>query len=171
MRFSSHSWVYPAQAHIFRRFLLNSPDKYKHARNDCRWTRFLEAMKASPHLIQHLRKLDVRFFQYQISSETFIAICNYPFTHFDGAYIKRSRLQPPCTGALQQLLFLPTLRRLHLHCKRPNPSVTQIWDRGSPGLTHLELSYRSMSLMPFSSIQHFPSPIRLESLDLFSEAE
>ncbi|KAJ7089534.1 hypothetical protein C8R44DRAFT_892229 [Mycena epipterygia] len=74
----SRAWVYTAQHHIFRCIYFTSPVEYEN-----RWARFLETSETSPHLIRHIRQLDVN--QFVPSMETFIAICDFPFTHLDSS--------------------------------------------------------------------------------------
>ncbi|KAJ7096824.1 hypothetical protein C8R44DRAFT_812328 [Mycena epipterygia] len=151
----SRSWVYAAQAHIFRHIPFSVDDRLS--------ARFLATVDASPHLIRHIRRVDVDL---GLSPETCIALCNLPFTHLERVDLAFARPTPPCTLAVQQLLSLPTLCRpciigddVEAH------AFSQIWARCSATLKHLEL-YIWRFPKNFSPRNHPRSPLRLESLNV-----
>ncbi|KAJ7110616.1 hypothetical protein C8R44DRAFT_261749 [Mycena epipterygia] len=155
-------WVYAAQSRIFQRISFGSSIQAKNARV---WAHFQEISSASPHLIRYVRRLHVSALREQLSAETFLAICNFPFTNLDGAFVSCHSLTLSSALALQQLLSLPTLRRVHIKCYRTEPMVfLQIWDRGALSLRHLELGSRPEISDALLSTQNYSAPIRLESL-------
>ncbi|KAJ7112212.1 hypothetical protein C8R44DRAFT_882605 [Mycena epipterygia] len=160
-----HSWVYAAQAHIFRRISFTSASHYT---NDRLWSRFLETLDESPHLIRHVRRIDVE--DDTVSTEIFIALCNFPFTHLEQVDFMFSPPTTGCTLALQQLLSCSTLHRVRMYYDHPDPSVfLQIWERCSSSVKHLELIYLQTGeaqLWSFPPTQHSLTSIRLESLAL-----
>ncbi|KAJ7112321.1 hypothetical protein C8R44DRAFT_985189 [Mycena epipterygia] len=157
----SRSWVYPAQSYIFRHIrFLSAPSV-----NEGRWAHFEAISATSTHLIPHVRQLDI--IDLKVSTKTFMAICNFAFTRLDGVSIRLDSPTPTSTLAVQQLLSLPTLRRLQLSCNSTDlANFSQIWDRCFPSLKHLELSYYPNSLGGVRPTQHPTSSIRLESLAL-----
>lgn len=94
----SRSWVYPAQSHIFRRLSLKSVED-KH-----RLAQFLVTMEISPHLLRHVHQLHLG---YHVSTETFLRVCNFSFTHLDLATVT-VHMNSTTAPALQQLLSTPT---------------------------------------------------------------
>ncbi|KAJ7443587.1 hypothetical protein B0H11DRAFT_2090783 [Mycena galericulata] len=144
----SRSWVYATQAHIFRRLYLFSSNR---GPNERRWARFLELSAKSPDLIRHVRQLGVTTLgERRVLTETFLAICTFPFTRLDGVYLILWSLKPSEMLAVQRLLGCPTLRRAHIVFDKPS-SFFQIWNHCSAALGHVKLP---------------AAPIRLESLDL-----
>ncbi|KAJ7144178.1 hypothetical protein C8R44DRAFT_865148 [Mycena epipterygia] len=103
----------------------------------------------APHST-HVHRLDVDGLR--LSAETFVAICNFPFTHLGGASFSNIDLKPPSTLALQQLVTL-----------------APIWDRCSPALRQLDVQAISRSLDPsysFLPTPHFILPVHLEALSV-----
>ncbi|KAJ7105209.1 hypothetical protein C8R44DRAFT_745928 [Mycena epipterygia] len=140
-----------------------------HSTNERRWARFQKTINTSLHLIQHVRQVEI--IDLAVSKETFLAVCNFAFTRLDAASMTLDFPTPSSTLAVQQLLTLPTLRRLQLRCNSTDlATFSQIWDRCSPTLKHLELSYYPSSFDKFCSTQHSFSTIRLESLTLCNES-
>ncbi|KAJ7096816.1 hypothetical protein C8R44DRAFT_812321 [Mycena epipterygia] len=157
----SRSWVYTAQSYIFRRVSLDSPVLFD---NERLWARFLAALDKSPHLLRHVHELCVHHFGDQLATETFDGVCNFPFTHLDVASVAVD-VDSASALALQQLLSLPTLRRVRLNCSIASPSAfLGIWTRCSAGLRHLELDCGEEYNTVFLPTPTIPSPIRLESL-------
>ncbi|KAJ7088285.1 hypothetical protein C8R44DRAFT_751861 [Mycena epipterygia] len=142
----SRSWVHTAQSHIFRQICFVSAQ----STNEDRWARFQQISHISPHLIHHVRQLHVA--DSAVSSETFLAICNFPFARLDGASVQLGTVTPSFTLAVQKLFSLPTLRRV------------QIWDECSRSLEHLELSCSLGEAEGFHFAQQSSLAIRLESL-------
>ncbi|KAJ7110610.1 hypothetical protein C8R44DRAFT_800331 [Mycena epipterygia] len=158
----SRSWTYAAQSQIFQRIAFGLSIQAENARM---WARFQGISNASPHLIRYVRRLHVSALREQLSAETFLAICNFPFTNLDGAFVSCHSLTLSSALALQQLLSLPTLRREHIKCYRTEPMVfLQIWDRCALSLRHLELGSRPEISDALLSTQNCSAPIRLESL-------
>ncbi|KAJ7436912.1 hypothetical protein B0H11DRAFT_2109037 [Mycena galericulata] len=158
----SRSWVYATQAHIFRRLYLLADG----GSNERRWARFLELSEKSPDLTRHVRQLAVTTFgERRISTETFFAICTFPFTRLDGVWLILFCPTPSETSVVQRLLGCPTLRRARIVCDEPS-SFFQIWDRCSAALGHVNVSYFPRSKERFCPSQPSAAPIRLESLDL-----
>ncbi|KAJ7082755.1 hypothetical protein C8R44DRAFT_992128 [Mycena epipterygia] len=166
----SRSWVYSAQSRIFRRISFVSGGR---ATIEHRWARFLQVARESPHLIYHVRHLDVSGIGTAegVSMHTFLAICNFRFTHLTAASVWLSWAPPSYARGLQQLLSLPTLCRLTMGCNNTDPSAFfPIWDRCSSALRHLELSYYPIGATGFHLTQQSSSTIRLESLALRMKA-
>ncbi|KAJ7105201.1 hypothetical protein C8R44DRAFT_806805 [Mycena epipterygia] len=164
----SRRWADPAQSHIFRRISFGGAQ----LDNERLWDRLREALTISPHLIRHIRQLDV--YGLQLSMDTFTAICSFPFTHLDGISFLHIRLGQSCVIGLQRVLSLPSLRRVRInfHFAEPAPFF-QIWDRCAPGLRHLELLLQHPPDISFESRSphDFPSTVRLESLRITGPSE
>ncbi|KAJ7133306.1 hypothetical protein C8R44DRAFT_22453 [Mycena epipterygia] len=160
----SRSWVYSAQARIFRRIAFVSINL---AENERRWVRLHEALDTSPHLIGHIHQLNVYTLDNRLSAETLFALCNFPFTHLGTVSVDYDGLALSTALALQQLLSLPTLRHLRIKCYHMEPTIFgRIWDRCSAGLRHLDVaSYPGFSDASLFT-QHFSSPVRLDSLQI-----
>ncbi|KAJ6497327.1 hypothetical protein C8R45DRAFT_1211253 [Mycena sanguinolenta] len=157
----SRSWVYATQSHIFRCLYLLSDG----GANERRWARFLELSAKSPDLTRHVRQLGVTtFVERRMSTETFLAICTFPFTRLDGVWLIL-RPTPSEIPVVQRLLGCPTLRCARIVCDEPS-CFFSIWDRCSAALVHVNVSYFSRSQERFRSSQPSAAPIRLESLDL-----
>ncbi|KAJ7719028.1 hypothetical protein DFH07DRAFT_859731 [Mycena maculata] len=166
----SRSWVYAAQAHIFRRMYFLSSDG---ATDERRWARFLEFSTKSPGLIRHVRQIGITIVGGRMSTETFLAICAFPFTRLDGVWLILMRPRPSEIPAAQQLLSRSTLRRVRLVCSEPS-AFFQIWDRCSATVAHVNVyysTYGTQSTERFSPSQPVAAPIRLESLDLSTVGE
>lgn len=167
----SRSWVYRAQSHIFSLISFVATE----SKNEQLWERLRVTFQISPHLIRHVRHLEIN--NQKLSTPTFAAICNFLFTHWDGVSFARLIWNPSCAFDLQQLLSLPTLRRVLVAFCFTNPtSVLQMWDRCSPGMRHLELrvnSYQAGNFQPSHSTHHLPSLVRLESFRIikFSDVD
>ncbi|KAJ7339226.1 hypothetical protein DFH08DRAFT_964258 [Mycena albidolilacea] len=102
----SRFWVYAAQSRIFR-----AP----HITNGS-WNHLLEALASSPHLISHIRQLDIQLRQPEATT-TLSTVCGFPFTHVNSiVFVYESVIDPSAVAALQYLLALPTLRRVELQC-------------------------------------------------------
>ncbi|KAJ6453829.1 hypothetical protein C8R47DRAFT_1228912 [Mycena vitilis] len=169
----SRLWVSAAQGYLFHApSLLNSASGVKSGINVF-WTRLLSTLEASPHLIRHVRDLDIR-----VTAETTVAlstICGFPFTHVQSVRILYiGDLSVPAVAALQHLLGLPTLQRVYLSCAfGDREEFLRLWDRGAPGIRHVELSCedRPSDIEPLP--QSLPltardTPIVLQSLSLTS---
>ncbi|KAJ6566860.1 hypothetical protein B0H19DRAFT_714966 [Mycena capillaripes] len=135
-------WVYPAQAQLFRAPVVTSIWTSLGA-SKLSWTRFLETLHSSPHLIQRVRHIRLHGWIVTALSES--KICEFPFTHLESVWIEDvNALSEPTVTALQQLLSLPTLQRLHLRCVFTREDFIRLWDRSSPGIRHLELSCQEL---------------------------
>ncbi|KAJ7144172.1 hypothetical protein C8R44DRAFT_865143 [Mycena epipterygia] len=155
----SRSWVYPAQSHIFRRIPFDM-DQYE---NDQIWAYFLFIFESSPHLIRHVRQLDINALV--TSARTFRAICDFPFTHVDEVSLI-FELTPSLVAPLQQLLSAPTLRRVQINGHlRELSAFWHMWDQCSAGLRHIEMSSREREIPDALRPTHpGRSPIHVESL-------
>ncbi|KAJ7022325.1 hypothetical protein C8F04DRAFT_1272764 [Mycena alexandri] len=100
-----------------------------------------------------------------MSTETFLAICTFPFTRLDGVWLILRRLKPSEIPIVQRLLGCPTLRRARIVCDEPS-SFFQIMDRCSAALGHVMVFCSTRSKERFCPSQPSATPIRLESLDL-----
>ncbi|KAJ7433985.1 hypothetical protein FB451DRAFT_304984 [Mycena latifolia] len=156
----SRSCASAAQAHIFRQISIRST-----ALDDL-WPRLQRTLHISPHLVRHIHRLQLD--SEALSIETFSAVCEFPFTHLRYACIYHTNSDLPVGLALQQLLSLPTLRRVEIVATFPQPSTfRQIWDRCSPSIKHLELS---CAVYPPEAVQSIAHPrsrsIAFESLKI-----
>ncbi|KAJ7368579.1 hypothetical protein DFH08DRAFT_831744 [Mycena albidolilacea] len=120
-----------------------------------------------PHLIRHIRslylgqglKVDLRAFQ---------KVCNIPFTHLEDVYIDNWCALAPQSGvALQQLLSLSTLSRVHMQCTFDSTFLS-IWDRCSLNVRHVSLFCRNYDFPDSSghTPPHSSARIVVESLQL-----
>ncbi|KAJ7101790.1 hypothetical protein C8R44DRAFT_887973 [Mycena epipterygia] len=159
----SRACVHTAQSYIFRQICFLSAQSV----NEDRWARFQRISDTSPHLIRYIRQLHI--IDFAVSPQTFLAICNFPFVRLDGASVHLKALVPSSTLAMQQLLSLSTLRRVQISCNSTSlQDFSQIWDRCSRSLKHLELTCYLKDSQGFHSVQQSSSVIGLESLALRS---
>ncbi|KAJ7464588.1 hypothetical protein FB451DRAFT_1403257 [Mycena latifolia] len=95
----------------------------------------------------------------------FSAICNLPFTHLGHVFLKElsAALSVRTALALQQLLSVNTLCSVTLQAAFTEPSI---WDRCSPNIVHLDLSYSSWSTHSAPRRIHPVSGPRLESFQI-----
>ncbi|KAJ7082802.1 hypothetical protein C8R44DRAFT_894713 [Mycena epipterygia] len=78
------------------------------SKNERLWKRLRAALQVSPHLIRHVRRLEIL----GLSTPTLAAICNFQFTHLDGASFRLVLNPSSCTLYMQRLFGWPTLRRV-----------------------------------------------------------
>ncbi|KAJ7904772.1 hypothetical protein B0H14DRAFT_3851145, partial [Mycena olivaceomarginata] len=158
------SWSHSAQRVLFRDVHVRA------GHSDAPLSNRLEGTLSSSHLIHHIRSLRLRR-GHKMDLEPFQKVCNIPFTHLEDVYIDhRSALALQSGVALQQLLSLSTLRRVHLICTFDSTFVS-IWDRCSLNVRHVSLTYFNYDF-PNSSRRtpsHSSTRIVLESLQLNSE--
>ncbi|KAF7342267.1 hypothetical protein MVEN_01814800 [Mycena venus] len=147
----AHSWLHPAQSHLFR-----AP----HLRNggvessEHQLLRLHNILEASPHLIRHVRELSINrnyrnytFREDRITNTTLAKICNLEFTRLQSVSISEmqqlSELSIPLANALQRLLSAPSICTLRLHATFSDLfTLIQIWEHCSPAIRHLDLSVR-----------------------------
>jgi hypothetical protein len=165
---TSRACVYRAQAHVFSYIVFR---KFNLPHNERLWSRLQQIFHNSPHLIRHVRGLDLRLFR--TSPDTFAAICTFPFTHLRIVRVSSSAMSLQSALALQQLLSLPTLREVEVKCSFADPAdFLQIWDRCSPHVKRLDFRCLQTTTKAFPSIpQRDSPPIRLETLHLDAGAE
>ncbi|KAJ7697203.1 hypothetical protein B0H17DRAFT_1265722 [Mycena rosella] len=132
-----------------------------------RWSSLREILHASHHLTRHIRRLSLA--QYAVAPETFLEICNFPFTHLEAVAIDvLGSLSLPQGKAIRQLFSFPTLNCVLLSCDGAECSdYMHIWGLCLPNIRSLELtgdiSSSGTSFPP--PISHHPSSsIHLESL-------
>ncbi|KAJ7339233.1 hypothetical protein DFH08DRAFT_812623 [Mycena albidolilacea] len=164
----SPSWVYAAHSRIFR-----APDITNGS-----WKHLLEALTSSPHLISHIRRLNIQLHQPQATSTicttTICTICGFPFTHVDSIVFAYGRIiDPPAVAALQYLLALPTLRRVKLHCTFDTfRDFTRLWAScvSGSGIWHVAIDMCIISNTPAAAFLSSPQGggIALQSLSLDS---
>jgi hypothetical protein len=159
---ASRACIYRAQAHLFSHIVL--------ADKQTLWVKAQITFQKSPHLIRHIRRLDMC--PRNISSDTFAAICTLPLTHLRSAYISSPsfKLSPQSALGLQQLHSLPTLRDIELQCCFAESATFQkIWDRCSSSVQHLDLDCRPDTGETFRSMSQRCSPaLQLKSLRLLA---
>jgi hypothetical protein len=160
------SWSHSAQRVLFRDVHVRAGD------SDAPLSNRLEGTLSSSHLIHHIHVLSFTLCQErELDFQAFQKVCNIPFTHLEDVYIyHRCALALQSGVALQQLLSLSTLRRVHLICTFDSTFVS-IWDRCSLNVRHVSLTNFSHDF-PNSSRRtpsHSSTRIVLESLQLNSE--
>ncbi|KAJ7486767.1 hypothetical protein FB451DRAFT_1228002 [Mycena latifolia] len=173
----SRSWTSPAQARIFRTIEVIS------ASPDLSWTRLLQVLRRSPHLIRHVERLLLRSPQMVQSSswrvmewtplaiQSFSALCELPFTQLRHFSIHHPAVAPLEVGiALQQLLTLPTIERLSLILSLHPWVFVQLWDRCSSRLRHLKICSPEISPHGVPLPRSRSPRIALESLRIVSVA-
>ncbi|KAF7354031.1 hypothetical protein MVEN_01089900 [Mycena venus] len=170
----SRHWVYAAQSQLYRdppiRGMLarECPDIHR------KWAQFIETLESSPHLIRHVRRLSLKVDK-MAGLETVSRICFFPFTHLDSVLLSFGLIWVPYVDAFQQLLSLPSLRRVKLQCNICGwEDFARLWDRCSPTLRHLELGFNHLRSPvvqepPVSLVDCRGIPVVLESLHLTSK--
>jgi hypothetical protein len=160
----SKSWVFAAQHHLFREIVLDS----EHL---CR--AIDKKLRASSHLILHIRRLRIRRSNERMLSVGSLAkICDIPFTHLNKLSIESYSPWPtPASqspGPLGQLFSLPTLQHGKLDTKTPEPAIfLPLWETCSSNIRHLHLSCQKSSSDPIYPFRRrSSSKILLESLRL-----
>jgi hypothetical protein len=158
----SRSWASAVQVQLFRELSLKHSDPMHRVRSK------LRTLHTSPHLIRHIRFLTI---DAAPESLTILAeVGNLPFTRLVHVSISQSSdLDLPIAMAIQRLFNIPTLRRVKLACDFTRPAVFRgIWDRCSPSIRHLDISYsrRAVQSMQWHSDVPVVPDIRLESLRL-----
>ncbi|KAJ6566212.1 hypothetical protein B0H19DRAFT_1137201 [Mycena capillaripes] len=165
-------WVHAAQSHLFRAPTVTN--EYKPIKtNEIRWGQFRDVLAISPHLIRHIHSFHVEGLE--AYSATLSQICHFPFTHLTSVFISISGcLWEASLLAIEQLLSLPTLRRVKFGCVFGNwADFMQVWARCSPAIRHLELASGVRTAFPSSSPLMTPrtTPLALESLRIESEPD
>jgi hypothetical protein len=160
----SKSWVFAAQHHFFREIVLDS----EHL---CR--AIDKTLRASSHLIQHIRRPRIRRSHEAILSvESLARICRIPFTNLNKLSIETYAPWPtPASqspGPLGQLLSLPTLQHVKLDTETLEPAIfLPLWETCSPNIRRLHLSCQLTSSDPISPFRRRSSAkLSLESLRL-----
>ncbi|KAJ7738544.1 hypothetical protein B0H14DRAFT_3610640 [Mycena olivaceomarginata] len=166
----SRFWVYAAQSRIFRApHIINGS-----------WNHLLEALASSPHLISHIRQLDIQLRQPEATT-TLSTVCGFPFTHVDSiVFMYNGVIDPFAVTALQHLLALPTLRRVELQCTFGTfHDFTRLWAScvSGSGIRHVALACtpHMWNMSHTHATVFLPSPqggegggIALQSLSLHS---
>ncbi|KAJ6453838.1 hypothetical protein C8R47DRAFT_1329245 [Mycena vitilis] len=134
------------------------------------WTRLLETLDTFPHLVRHVRHLDIRT---DTGSATLSLICGFPFTHVQRVKLAYVDLAPDGLEDLQQLFSLPALLLVYLVCIFiERGEFIRLWERASPTIRHVRLdcAERTSGTAP-PAATHLPTletPIVLDSLHLES---
>ncbi|KAJ7436443.1 hypothetical protein FB451DRAFT_1307380 [Mycena latifolia] len=133
----SRRWLHTAQHHIFREISVRLDGSSPPTRG----SRLLELLRDSPHLIGHIARLELLCEPEGRDGETFLALCNVPFTHLEHVSVRQySGLSVVSARAVQQLLGAPALQRVQLTCSISHLALfAHIWERCAQGLRHLEL--------------------------------
>ncbi|KAJ7662662.1 hypothetical protein DFH06DRAFT_1325019 [Mycena polygramma] len=122
----SRAWLAPAQSHLFRDFIAGRPRFTK---------RFRQTLLTSPHLIRHVRRLQIQMNSRDVP--TLSGICTLPFTHLHSLFITASYpLSESMEMAFQHLLRSPTLRCVRLRSIFPEPAIFR---ECSPSIRDVEL--------------------------------
>jgi hypothetical protein len=158
---TSRACVYRAQAHLFRHITLHA----RYTTEEQVWSSAQQTFHTSPHLVRHIRRLDL--YPNGISADTFAAICILPFANLRDARIFIFGMSPQSALALRQLLSLPSLRDVAVQCSAEPATFLLIWDRCSSSIQHVDLACSPETSETFHSIPQRCSPaIQLESLRL-----
>ncbi|KAJ6570932.1 hypothetical protein DFH09DRAFT_1153377 [Mycena vulgaris] len=184
----SRSWVYPAQSHVFREIsiaggdpggihsaILGTRGQSSVAGGDCGefkpalWARLQQTLETSPHLIQHIRHLDIDIGARP--NEQLLSICDFPFTHlehvgsrFDGDFTLQTAL------AFQALFSLPTIRSIKLTGTAPLKPTTfaKTFERCSSAVRKLHVQVNGPLPFPATPENHTGAPIKLVSLTIMT---
>ncbi|KAJ7662814.1 hypothetical protein DFH06DRAFT_1325164 [Mycena polygramma] len=134
----SRSWVQPAQSYLFSRIRLVDPS-HRAYKNMIMWRRLQDTLKASPHLVEYIRHLDLNIRLDE--GPTFWEICGFPFTHLKEIEIYYATdLHKSHARALCQLFSRPLLRRVRLTGSSPKARhFRKMFERCSTELKHLQL--------------------------------
>jgi hypothetical protein len=163
----SRSWVHPAQSHLFRECRFTQILNEKRYRPEM-WARLKQTLEISPHLISHIRHLNLHI---RLDGDSILSsICNFSFTHLEhveGHFYATMSVQQALD--LRQLLSMSTVRQVALTLPRPSlePDIfPKIFERCSPALRDLELQLsRSPPSLPVRAAG-VTTPIPLVSLRL-----
>ncbi|KAJ7478544.1 hypothetical protein FB451DRAFT_1242208 [Mycena latifolia] len=152
-------WTSAAQGHIFREVVISAISSVDV------WPRLQQILHSSPHLIHHIRRLQLD--TEDLSSAALLAICKWPFSNL--RYLSIYHLPGL---AIHQLLSLPSLTRVKLVSYFSTPSTfLQTWEGLSPKIRHLDLLCDRHPSSPRAG-RPIPArrspPVRLESLKLGS---
>jgi hypothetical protein len=161
------SWSRSAQRALFEDVFVVVPEDNANASGRYLSNRLEETLKMSPHLIRHIRTLRLRR-GHKMDLQAFQKVCNIPFTHLEDVYIDNwCGLAPQSGVALQQLLSLSTLRRVHLDCSFDSTFLL-IWDHCSLNVRHVSVTCFSYDFpsSPRRAEPHSGARIVLESLRL-----
>lgn len=169
----SRSWVYPVQSRLFKEFRIGI-DGSRGLHNRL-WKQFRLVLLTSPHLIRHVRHLEVRI--HTEETQTLTEICNFPFTHLRTVFLcPVGTLWETPAMALQRLIGRPTIRRVKLRCMFYDPLILGIlWGKCSPLIEDLDLTCEEGKRMPdepsIPLIPYSGTPIVLKSLRMGSSGE
>ncbi|KAJ7478453.1 hypothetical protein FB451DRAFT_1557106 [Mycena latifolia] len=137
----ARSWSFAAQVHIFGQIYLG----IGLIRSDDPWNRLHDALRLSPHLIRHIRRLTLD--SGSLTPEAFSTVCEFSFTHLRSVSIYDREAHLTAGLAIQQLLSLPTLTHVKIVVFFRTPSsFLQIWESCSPIISHLVLHCHPFSL-------------------------
>ncbi|KAJ7171496.1 hypothetical protein C8R46DRAFT_1263057 [Mycena filopes] len=167
----SGRWIHAAQSQLFRAPRITSHSNTV-AQNSAAWASFEDTLGQSPHLIRHIRDLNIHLNAEDI--ETLSAICRFPFTNLASFHIYQiGTFSATHATALRRLVGLPSLHRVGINCSfADGAAFLEIWDDCPPRLEHLELCCRQRWPPVLSpdprSIPHRRSLIAVESLRMFS---
>ncbi|KAJ7109598.1 hypothetical protein C8R43DRAFT_181400 [Mycena crocata] len=144
----SHAWVYAAQARLFNEIYILSAEC-----GEASWMRLKDILQTSPHLIPHIRRLEVCSHSLPIALLT--ALCNFPFTRLESACLYfEGPVSLEVSIAARHLLSLPTLRCIGIHChgEWQATALLQMCSRLAAGIRHLTLITENEFMAPFSPI-------------------
>ncbi|KAJ6458823.1 hypothetical protein C8R47DRAFT_144370 [Mycena vitilis] len=157
----ARSWVHAAQSRLFR-----APTVIFHMFNPLLpWRRFCETLRESPHLVSHIRQLDMSHTkEYSPALET---ICGFPFPNLQKVSIFVGFPGVQNVRGVQHVLGLSTLRHVKLSARSIEPTdFAKMWERCSFNLQHLEIKYLPHSAAVIPSFPPSVARISLSSLRL-----
>ncbi|KAJ6607633.1 hypothetical protein B0H10DRAFT_1956074 [Mycena sp. CBHHK59/15] len=164
----ARSWADAAQSRLLR-----APHVMNYSLSlglDRSWLPLLDALCSSPHLIRHVRELELKrgYHMQALTQTTVKRICNLPFTDLNSVTLfMEESISGPEALELQQLFSLPSLRYVRLRTDITDPSTfAEIWIRCSASIQHLDLtaSFANFAPAPPPSLRR--NPTRLASLRL-----
>ncbi|KAK7036269.1 hypothetical protein R3P38DRAFT_2911190, partial [Favolaschia claudopus] len=135
----ARSWVQMAQSHLFRAPHITN---LKFEKDEVALKFFL-TLVASPHLIRHVRELDLDCSNGTNPSDKYRAISSIVFTHLETVVLMVDEQPREDTEeTITRLMGLPTLRRLgytHRHFNSPISNSAYLLNHCSPSIRHLEV--------------------------------
>ncbi|KAJ7662635.1 hypothetical protein DFH06DRAFT_356558 [Mycena polygramma] len=133
---TARSWTDRAQSHLFHAPHVTNPSLWD---TEASIMRFYDVLRTSPHLVCHVRHMEIDTSAATIGSVA--KICDFPFTHLERVSVVARKAPFAIQGAtaLQQLFSLPTVSHVQvctplLHLD----TFLTLWER-RPGIRHLAL--------------------------------
>ncbi|KAK7024775.1 hypothetical protein R3P38DRAFT_2951150 [Favolaschia claudopus] len=160
----ARSWVNAAQSNLLRVPMDATPERslLLRAPGLCR------ALKKFPHLLRHIRELDLESYDASLAPEVIEQLSHLAFTHLKSIYIRVHGESSP--EALHRLVHLPRLRYLGLRAVLDGSydlaltMLVQALRHSSPSVEHLDLHVVDFPNKPIGD--EVAAPILLKSARL-----